>query len=77
MIRRSEKRSLIGPEATGAQSSFLSTRSQAAAEVLPKSHGFSATRTEYDLSCSRPEFCDTVGEPFLSMPTSKRETWQL
>ena len=77
MIRRSEKRRLIGPEASGAQSNSLSTHSQAAAEALPTPHGVFAPRTEYELGCSRAKFCATVGEPFLSMPTSKRETWQL
>jgi len=76
MIRRSEKRSLIGPEAFGSADVSPETTSQAAAQALYQTIRF-FVRTGTIQSSREPKIYATVGEPFLNMPASKRKTWQL
>jgi hypothetical protein len=77
MIRRSEKRSLIGPEALGSWISVLKPSSQAAAESAASTNRFFVlVPGTHNLFREQKNYA-TVGEPFLNMLASKRKTWQL
>jgi hypothetical protein len=55
-------------------SEFLSPGSRRSAAA---SNQIFSLGTGYHITIRRRKTCDTVGEPFLKMPASKRETWQL